>query len=70
MELGMEKKARYYLMVIYKPDENNDKKVKILDRYFIKGNKDKAKIRYKNKISSTINKWVIAQKNFGFLCNS
>ena len=50
MELGMGKKARYYLSAIYKPDENNDKKVKILDRYFIKGNKDKAKIRYKNKI--------------------
>ena len=46
----MGKKARYYLSAIYKPDENNDKKVKILDRYFIKGNKDKAKIRYKNKI--------------------
>ena len=46
----MGKKARYYLSARYKPDENNDKKVKILDRYFIKGNKDKAKIRYKNKI--------------------
>ena len=46
MELGMGKKARYYLSAIYKPDKN--KKVKILDRYFIKGNKDKAKIIYKN----------------------
>ena len=50
MELGMGKKARYYLIAKYKPDENNDEKVKILDRYFIKKNKDKAKIRYKNKI--------------------
>ena len=50
MELGMGKKARYYLIAKYKPDENNDEKVKILDRYFIKKNKDKAKIIYKNKI--------------------
>ena len=50
MELGMGKKARYYLSAIYKPDEKNDKKVKILGRNFIKKNKDKAKIIYKNKI--------------------
>ena len=46
----MGKKARYYLIAIYQPDEKNDKKVKILGRYFIKKNKDKAKILYKNKI--------------------
>ena len=50
MELGMGKKARYYLFAIYKPDEDNDERVKILDRHFIKKNKDKAKIIYKNKI--------------------
>ena len=50
MELGLGKKARYYLIAIYKPDEKNDKRVKILGRYFIKKNKDKAKIIYKNKI--------------------
>ena len=50
MELGMGKKARYYLSAIYKPNEKNDKRVKILDRNFIKKNKDKAKILYKNKI--------------------
>ena len=50
MELGMGKKARYYLIAIYQPDEDNDERVKILDRYFIKKNKDKAKIIYKNKI--------------------
>ena len=50
MELGMGKKARYYLIAIYQPDEKNDKRVKILGRYFIKKNKDKAKILYKNKI--------------------
>ena len=50
MELGMGKKARYYLIAKYKPDENNDKKLKILDEDFIKKNKDKAKIIYKNKI--------------------
>ena len=50
MELGIGKKARYYLISIYKPDENNDERVKILDEDFIKKNKDKAKILYKNKI--------------------
>ena len=43
MELGMGKKARYYLSAIYKPDENNDKKLKILGRYFIKKIKIKLK---------------------------
>ena len=46
----MGKKARYYLSAIYKPNEKNDKRVKILGRNFIKKNKDKAKILYKNKI--------------------
>ena len=50
MELGMGKKARYYLIAKYKPDENNEKRLKILGRNFIKKNKDKAKIIYKNKI--------------------
>ena len=50
MELGKRKKARYYLIAKYKPHEKNDKKVKILGRYFIKKNKDKAKILYKNRI--------------------
>ena len=47
MELGIGKKARYYLIAKYK----TDKRVKILGRNFIKKNKDKAKIIYKNKIS-------------------
>ena len=51
MELGMGKKERYYLIAIYQPDEDNDERVKILDRHFIKKNKDRAKILYKNKIS-------------------
>ena len=50
MELGKRKKARYYLIAKYKPHEKNDKKVKILGRYFIKKSKDKAKILYKNRI--------------------
>ena len=50
MELGMEKKARYYLTAKYQPDEKNNKTVKILDEDFIKINKDKARIIYKNKI--------------------
>ena len=51
MELGIGKKARYYLIAIYQPDEDNDERVKILDEDFITKNKDKAKIIYKNKIS-------------------
>ena len=43
MELGMGKKARYYLMVIYKPDEKNEKRLKILDENFIKKIKIKLK---------------------------
>ena len=35
MELGIGKKARYYLIAKYKPDQINDEKVKILDRNFI-----------------------------------
>ena len=50
MESGLGKKARYYLIAIYKPDENNNEGVKILDENFIKINKDRAKILYKNKI--------------------
>ena len=50
MELGMGKKVRYYLSAIYNPNEKNDKRVKILGRNFIKKNKVKAKILYKNKI--------------------
>ena len=41
MELGIGKKARYYLSAIYKPDKN--KKVKILDEDFIKKIKIKLK---------------------------
>ena len=43
MELGIGKKARYYLIAIYKPDENNDEKLKILDEDFIKKIKIKLK---------------------------
>ena len=50
MELGIGKKARYYLIAKYKPDKDNDEKLKIVDENFIKKNKDKAKILYKNKI--------------------
>ena len=48
MELGMGKKARYYLSAIDKPDENNDERVKILDAEFIK--KIKIKLKYYIKI--------------------
>ena len=44
MELGIGKKARYYLIAKYKPD----KKLKILDENFIK--KIKIKLKYYIKI--------------------
>ena len=50
MENRTEKKARYYIIAYYKPDENKEKKIKILDQKFIKRNKNKCKIIYKNKI--------------------
>ena len=47
---GNEKKLNYYFTAIYLPDENNKKKVKILDENFIESNKNKCKIIYNNKI--------------------
>ena len=44
MELGIGKKARYYLIAKYKPDKDNDEKLKILDENFIK--KIKIKLKY------------------------
>ena len=48
MDKGIKKKPKYYLIVKYKPDENNNK-VKILDKIFISRNRNKCKIIYKNK---------------------
>ncbi len=48
--IGNEKKLDYYFKAKYEPDENNKNKVKILDKKFIKRNKNKCKIIYKNKI--------------------
>ena len=50
MKNGREKKAIYCLMAKYKPEKDNKKKLKILDKYFIKRNRNKCKIIYKNKI--------------------
>ena len=47
---GIKKTERYYIIAYYKPDEINEEKVKILDEEFIKINKNKCKIIYKNKI--------------------
>ena len=46
----MEKKTRYYFIVKYKPNENKEENIKILDEDFIKKNRNKCKIVYKNKI--------------------
>ena len=50
MKYGIGKKASYYLISKYKPDNNNNKKLKIFDLHFIKKNIDKTKIIYKNKL--------------------
>ena len=50
MKNGTEKKERYYIKAKFKQDENNEKKVKILDEAFINKNRNKCKIIYKNKI--------------------
>ena len=51
MEKEIKKKDNYYFIVYYKPDENNIKKVRILNKeVFIKNNKNKCKIIYNNKI--------------------
>ena len=43
-------KKYFYYKVIYQPEITNEKKVKIFDAKFIKNNKDKCKIIYKNKL--------------------
>ena len=50
MQYGLKKKKIYNFVVKYKPKDNNKEKVKILDEKFIKKNKNKCKIVYKNKI--------------------
>ena len=47
---GIDKKERYYFTAKYEPDKKIKDKVKILDEEFIKRNKNKCKIIYKNKI--------------------
>ena len=43
MKYGIGKKASYYLISKYKPNKNNNKKLKILDLHFIKKKKIKLK---------------------------
>ena len=50
MKNEITKKVSYYIIAKYKPDKNNEDKVKILDEDFIKRNKNKVKLIYKNKI--------------------
>ena len=50
MECRKEKKKIYYFIAYFKPTDNNKERVKILDEDFIKKNKNKTKIIYKNKI--------------------
>ena len=50
MQNGTKKKESYYFIPCYLPNENNEKKVKILDKHFIKTNRKNCKIVYKNKI--------------------
>ena len=50
MKNGIKKKESYNIIAYYKPNENDEKKVKVLDIYFIKKNRNKCKIKYKNKI--------------------
>ena len=49
MEGGIKKKEKYYFIAKYNSNEKYKEKVKILDKEFIKNNKDKCKIIYKNK---------------------
>ena len=50
MQYGKKKKAFYFFTAFYKQNENNEEKLKILDKDFIKKNKNICKIIYKNKI--------------------
>ena len=49
MKMGKKKEDNCYLIAYYLPNKNNEK-VKILDEYFIRKNRNKCKIIYKNKI--------------------
>ena len=49
MKGGIKKKENYYFVAKYNPNEKYKENVKILDKEFIKNNKEKCKIIYKNK---------------------
>ena len=50
MQNGGLKKAKYYFKAYYLPNNKNNEKIKILEEYFIRKNRNKCKIIYKNKI--------------------
>ena len=66
MENGIKKKENYYLIVTYIPDENNKEKMKILDKKFIKNNKIKCIIVYKNKIYELKEYFGDIDKNYNY----
>ena len=49
MKNEIKNKISFYIIAKYKPEKNNEDKVKILDEDFIKRNKNKVKLIYKNK---------------------
>ena len=50
MQYEKKMKKIYSFSANYKPDQNNEEKVKIIDKKFIKRNNNKCKLIYKNKI--------------------
>ena len=50
MQYEKKMKKIYSFLANYKPDQNNEEKVKIIDKKFIKRNNNKCKLIYKNKI--------------------
>ena len=48
MKNEIKNKISFYIIAKYKPEKNNEDKVKILDEDFIKRNKNKVKLIYKN----------------------
>ena len=50
MESGIVKKQIYYLILKFKPNKNNGKWINILYQEFVKKNRNKCKIIYRNKI--------------------
>ncbi len=50
MDYNTQRKKFYYFIVYYKPNDFNEEKVKNLGKDFIKNNKNKCQIIFKNKV--------------------